>query len=102
MCKTKSLRHVADFVQLTSVGQSGRKEAIKGFGKDILVECGTKPYLDRVENSTRKAVFSDSCFRVSVSFSPILFMCFNITVMSYVPQYLGIGGLCYQKAFFGH
>ena len=52
----------------------------KGFGKDILVKCGTKPYLDRVENATRKAVFSDSYFRVNVSFSPKLSMNLNIIV----------------------
>ena len=39
----------------------------KGFGKDILVKCGTKPYLDRVENATRKTVFPDSFIRVSNS-----------------------------------
>ena len=81
------------------VGQSRRKETKKGLGKDILVKCGTNPYLDRVENATRKAVFSDSCFRVSDSFWPKFSMCLNMTVTSYVAQYLGIGGLCCQKAF---
>ena len=71
----------------------------KGFGKDILVKCWTKPYLDRVESATRKAVFSDSCFRVSVSFSPKLSMCLKMMETLYVAQYLGIGGFCCQKAF---
>ena len=71
----------------------------KGFGKDILVKCGTKPYLDRVENATRKAVFPDSFFKVSNSFWPKFSMCLNMTETSYVAQYLGIGGLCCQKTF---
>ena len=71
----------------------------KGFGKDILVKCGTKPYLDRVENTTRKTVFPDSFFRDSDSFWPKFCMCLNTTEKSYVARYVGNGSLCCQKTF---
>ena len=64
-----------------------------------MVKWETKQYLGRVENATRKAVFSDSCFRVSDSFWPKFSMCLNTMETSYVARYLGIGGLCCQKAF---
>ena len=39
-------------------------------------------YLDRVENATRKTVFSESCFKVRVSFCPKFSMNLNTMVTS--------------------
>ncbi len=58
-----------------------------------------KQFLDRVKNTTRKAVFSESCFNVRVSFCPKLSMNLSMILISLVPWYLGIRGLSCQKAF---
>ena len=49
------------------------------FRETELAQFSAKQYLYRVENATRKAVFSESCLFDSVSFSPKLSMCLKTT-----------------------
>ena len=39
-----------------------------------MAQVSAKQYLDRVEKTTRKAIFSESCFKVRVSFCLIFSM----------------------------
>ena len=50
------------------------KGEMKIFKETELAQVSAKQYLDRVENTTRKAVFSESCFKVRASFCPIFSM----------------------------
>ena len=63
----------------------GRCESIKKFRGLILAQVRAKKYLDRVENATRKTVFSEICFVVRVSFCPKFLMNLNMMFTSYVP-----------------
>ena len=42
-------------------------------------------YLGRVENATKKTVFSESCFIVRVSFCPKFSIYLRMMLISYVP-----------------
>ena len=50
------------------------KGEMKIFKETELAQVSAKQYLERVENTTRKTVFSESCFKVRVSFCLILSM----------------------------
>ena len=53
------------------------KGEMKIFRETELAQVSAKQYLDRVEKATRKAVFSESCFKVRVSFYPKFSMNLN-------------------------
>ena len=50
------------------------KGEMKIFRETELAQVSAKQYLDRVKNTTRNTVFSESCFSVRVSFCPIFSM----------------------------
>ena len=50
------------------------KGEMKIYKETELAQVNAKQYLDRVENTTRKAVFLESSFKVRVSFCPIFSM----------------------------
>ena len=58
-------------VTLLTLSRTVREKGeMKIFRETELAQVISKQYLDRVENATRKAVFSESCFKVRVSLSP--------------------------------